>query len=165
MSLHGFLAPVAGVLAGVAVNYALWRGSPEVSNLAVWRGSADPPSDPSPVRTLALLALLLVMIVGGVALALGTRRVAGVAVLPLVLAVAAGAFVAVAAVDYGEGRSRAAAFYLVAAVLWATILVDWVVDPGTTAGRAALDAVTFAVLGYFVMDVLDVGLPDRTVEG
>lgn len=161
MSAHGLLAPVGGLLAGLAVNYALWRGSPDLSNLAIWRGRADPPTDPSPVRTLALVTLLAVLIVGGLVLALGVQRVAGVAVLPLIVAVAAGAFAAVAAVDYREGRPRAAAFYLVAALLWVVILIDWVVAPETVVGQTALDAVTFAVLGYFVMDVLDVGLPDR----
>lgn len=162
MTVHGLVTPLAGFLAGVLVNYALWRGSPDPSNLAIWRGAVDPPTDPSSVRTLALVALLAVLIVGGLLLALGVRAVVGVPTLPLVLAVAAAAFVAVAAVDYREGRPRSAAFYLVAALLWVAVLANRLVDPATAGGRAAVSGLTFAVLGYFVMDVLDVGLPDRT---
>ena len=157
----GLIATVGGFVTGVALNYAIWRGSPSLSNLAIWRTTPKQPADPSPVRGASLLALVGVLLVGGLLLVSGVQEVAGISTVVVILAVAVVSFGIVAAIDYRADRTRTAAFYLVAAVLWLTMLAGLVFDPVTAAGQGVITGITFAVLGYFLMDVLDVGLPDR----
>jgi len=149
------LAATGGLAAGALGNYALWRGSPDLANLAVWQQGPRTRAEPSRGQAVATVGLLVVLVGGGGLLAAGVETVAGVPTMPVVLGLAGASFAGSGVLDALAGRRREGAFYLVAALMWATLAGDWVADPG----RSALTAVVCVALGYFLMDVLDVGLP------